>query len=165
MFNKLFSEGDTLVNLMKREVDKAPYAAKNEMNQNWLNVSSKWNEFKSKSKNQSVAVTLSPSGPQSTLSQSIGILERTGDSLMRAEQVAMESETVGVEVIADLGEQREQLLKTRERLDGTNVELKRTDVIISSIHRRVLTNKCLLILIIILEVIILVCAIYYRIFR
>jgi vesicle transport through interaction with t-SNAREs protein 1 len=81
---------------------------------------------------------------------------------MRAEMVARESESIGTEVINNLGEQRESLVRTRERLDGTNDDLKKTRVLLRSINRRLLTNKCLLIFIILLEITIILVIVYMR---
>ncbi|KAH1000800.1 hypothetical protein HUJ04_013088 [Dendroctonus ponderosae] len=50
-------------------------------------------------------------------------LERTGDSLARSHQIAVETETIGTEVVSELGEQREALLRTRSRLEDANSQL------------------------------------------
>lgn len=160
--NKLFSEGDLIINMMKKEVDTAPFMARNDMLNRWQLVFKDWNSFKQSIKQSTVSIGMS--NTDQVLNRGISILERTGDSLARAESVARESEKIGTAVITELGEQRESLVRTRDRLDGTNQELKRASRILSSINRRVLTNKCLLIFIIIFEIAILLGVIYYRIF-
>lgn len=160
--NKLFSEGDLIINMMKKEVDTAPFMARNDMLNRWQLVFKDWNSFKQSIKQSTVSIGMS--NTDQVLNRGISILERTGDSLARAESVARESEQIGTAVITELGEQRESLVRTRDRLDGTNQELKRASRILSSINRRVLTNKCLLIFIIIFEIAILLGVIYYRIF-
>ena len=148
--------------MMKKEVDTAPFMARNDMLNRWQLVFKDWNSFKQSIKQSTVSIGMS--NTDQVLNRGISILERTGDSLARAESVARESEQIGTAVITELGEQRESLVRTRDRLDGTNQELKRASRILSSINRRVLTNKCLLIFIIIFEIAILLGVIYYRIF-
>ena len=160
--NKLFSEGDLIINMMKKEVDTAPFMARNDMLNRWQLVFKDWNSFKQSIKQNTVSIGMSST--DQVLNRGISILERTGDSLARAESVARESEQIGTAVITELGEQRESLVRTRDRLDGTNEELKRASRILRSINRRVLTNKCLLIFIIIFEIAILLGVVYYRIF-
>jgi vesicle transport through interaction with t-SNAREs protein 1 len=132
------------------------------MLQNWISVSGKWNSFKTNVRNNSFALGLSNQSANQSLSRGISILERTNESVMRAEMVARESESIGTEVINNLGEQRESLVRTRERLDGTNDDLKKTRVLLRSINRRLLTNKCLLIFIILLEITIILVIVYMR---
>lgn len=148
--------------MMKKEVDTAPFMARNDMLNRWQLVFKDWNSFKQSIKQNTVSIGMSST--DQVLNRGISILERTGDSLARAESVARESEQIGTAVITELGEQRESLVRTRDRLDGTNEELKRASRILRSINRRVLTNKCLLIFIIIFEIVILLGVVYYRIF-
>lgn len=96
------------------------------------------------------------------LTEGVNILEKTNLSLMRATQVAQESEQIGTEVIGELGIQRENLVRTRERLTDADQDLRRTHVMIKSIDRRLLTNKCLLIVIILMELGILGALIYIK---
>lgn len=80
-------------------------------------------------------------------------------------QVAQESEQIGTEVVNELGVQREALVRTRERLTDTNQDLKKTHSMLKSMNRRVLTNKCLLIVIIVLELVIILSIAWWRWFR
>lgn len=52
--------------------------------------------------------------------------------------------------------------RTRDRLTDANEDLTRTNKILRSMNRRVLTNKCLLIVIIALELAILSGVVYVR---
>lgn len=65
-------------------------------------------------------------------------------------------------MVNELGVQREALVRTRERLTDTNQDLKKTSVVLRSMNRRVLTNKCLLVVIIVIELAILCGICYYR---
>lgn len=101
---------------------------------------------------------------QRTVQQGTQILERTSNSIYRSTQVALETEEVGTGVIRELGEQREALIRTRDRLGDTDVELGRSRRILNSMYRVAITNKLVLIVIIILEIAILLGLIYYKFF-
>lgn len=83
------------------------------------------------------------------------VLERTGESLARSTQVAVETENIGTEVISELNDQRETLLRAKNRLTNTDEHLDRTRSILRKMKYNVLYNKLILIVIIILEVAIL----------
>lgn len=83
------------------------------------------------------------------------ILERTSASLARSNQVAIETENIGTEVINELGEQRETLLRSKRRLDNANENLSKSRAIVNAMKRNVLYNKLTLILIIVSEIVIL----------
>ncbi|KAH8349107.1 hypothetical protein KR084_006119 [Drosophila pseudotakahashii] len=84
------------------------------------------------------------------------VLQRTTDSIQRSNQIAIETENMGAEVLGELGEQRESLLRTTRRLEDADQDLSKSRVIIRKLGREVLYNKIILILIILLEVGILV---------
>ncbi|XP_017013468.1 vesicle transport through interaction with t-SNAREs homolog 1B [Drosophila takahashii] len=84
------------------------------------------------------------------------VLQRTADSIQRSNQIAIETENMGAEVLGELGEQRESLLRTTRRLEDADQDLSKSRVIIRKLGREVLYNKIILILIILLEVGILV---------
>ncbi|XP_075221389.1 vesicle transport through interaction with t-SNAREs 1b [Lycorma delicatula] len=92
-------------------------------------------------------------------------LERTSDSIRRSEQVALETEAIGTTVVADLDRQRETLLRAGRRLDDIDHGLSRTQSILNGMTRHVLTNKLLLILIIICECGILSSLVYLKYLR
>lgn len=90
------------------------------------------------------------------------ILERTGDSLARSQQIAIETENIGNEVITELGEQRESLLRTRGRLEDANEQLTSAQNVLKKMGRNILYNKFILILIIVTEVLILATLSYLK---
>jgi vesicle transport through interaction with t-SNAREs protein 1 len=90
------------------------------------------------------------------------VLERTGESLARAQQVAVETDAVGEGIIGDLGAQRETLERTRTRLVETDVELGRSRRVLRKMYLNVLTNKIALIIIIVIEVCILGGLLYWK---
>lgn len=99
-----------------------------------------------------------------TVRQGADILDRTSQSIQRTTQVALETEEIGTGVIQDLSQQREVLVRTRERLTDTDVELGRSRRILKSMSWVSLTNKLVLIVIIVLELAILAGLVYYKFF-
>lgn len=92
-------------------------------------------------------------------------LERSSQSVARSQTIAVESEQIGTEVISDLGEQRERLLRAKGRLSQTDEELNKTQKILTIMRMRVLTNKIVLIFIILLEIVILGITVYLKYFH
>ncbi|XP_034943102.1 vesicle transport through interaction with t-SNAREs homolog 1A [Chelonus insularis] len=97
-----------------------------------------------------------------TLLDTRATLQRTSESVLRSQTVAVETEQIGQEVITELGVQRESLLRTKRRLSETDQELAISRKMMRLITRGVLTNKIVLILIIIMEICILSLTIYLR---
>lgn len=93
------------------------------------------------------------------------ILERTSASLARSNQIAIETENVGTEVISELGEQREALLRSQRRLENANDGLTKSNYILRAMQRNVIYNKLILILIIIVEVFSLIGILFLKFFR
>lgn len=88
------------------------------------------------------------------------VLERTSASLARSNQIAIETENVGTEIVTDLNEQRESLLRSQRRLEDANDGLSKSNAILRAMKRNVVYNKVILILIILLEIFIL-CALLF----
>ena len=168
--NNLLSEGEELLRAMQQEVRMAPPGVRPEMDSRLGAQRREWNNFERSSRSQ-LLMTSSPSGPsrpgtsarlEDNLAQGTAILEKTSQSIMRATQVAQESEAIGSEVVSELGVQRENLVRTRDRITDANQDLKKSHVVIRSINRRLLTNKFLLIVIIIMELAILLALVYLK---
>lgn len=79
------------------------------------------------------------------------ILERTSASLARSNQIAIDTETIGTEVISELDEQRESLLRSQRRLEDANADLTMSNALLRAMKRNVFYNKLILVLIIVLE--------------
>ncbi|XP_043667513.1 vesicle transport through interaction with t-SNAREs homolog 1B-like [Vespula pensylvanica] len=99
-----------------------------------------------------------------TLLESNAALERTSQSLTRSHIIATESEQIGTEVISELAGQSERLLRAKRRLSQTDEELNKTRRILNRMKIGVLTNKFVLLLIIVLEIIILGITVYLKFF-
>ncbi|XP_054707854.1 vesicle transport through interaction with t-SNAREs homolog 1B-like [Uloborus diversus] len=104
-------------------------------------------------------------GNRGRLLQMNETVNRTTESVHRAQRVAAETDEVAVAVVDELGTQREALIRTKERLVDTDSNLVKSRKILRSMYRRVMTNKLILIVIIILELAILAGVVYYKFFR
>ncbi|CAH1790910.1 unnamed protein product [Owenia fusiformis] len=91
-------------------------------------------------------------------------LNRTSQSIGRSHRIAAETDQIGTEIIDELGTQRESLIRTRDRLEDTHENLSRSRRILNTMNRRLITNKLLLIVIILVEIIILGVLIYWKFF-
>ncbi|CAN8007020.1 unnamed protein product [Ixodes hexagonus] len=91
-------------------------------------------------------------------------LGRTTDTLARTFQVAAETDQVGVAVAEELRTQREALVRTKGRLEETDQNLTTSRKILRTMYRRVITNKLILIMIIIMEMVILGGVVYWKFF-
>jgi len=93
------------------------------------------------------------------------VLERTGESIARSNQIAIETETIGTEVISELNEQRETLLRTKSRLENADEQLDSAKSILKRMGRNAVYNKLILILIISIEIAILISLSYLKFFK
>lgn len=100
-----------------------------------------------------------------TVASGTQALIRTSESLERSQRTALETEQIGYSVISDLGVQRESLERTRNNLSDTNDQLADTQKLLNLMHRRVFTNKFILIAIIITELLILGIVVYIKYFK
>ena len=71
----------------------------------------------------------------------------------------------GNEIITDLGSQRESLERTRARLAESDVELGRSRKILRKMYVNVFSNKIILIVIIVIEILILCGVVYWKYLR
>ncbi|KAM9707299.1 vesicle transport through interaction with t-SNAREs homolog 1B isoform 1-T3 [Menidia menidia] len=92
-------------------------------------------------------------------------LNSATQSIERSQRIAAETEHIGSDIIEELGEQREQLDRTRNRLVNTGENLSRSRKILRAMSRRLVTNKLLLAVIIIMELAILGAVVYLKFFR
>ncbi|XP_072896252.1 vesicle transport through interaction with t-SNAREs homolog 1B [Hemitrygon akajei] len=99
------------------------------------------------------------------LLQGTDSLNRASQSLDRSHRIAAETDQIGSEIIEELGEQRDQLERSKDRLINTGENLSRSRKILRAMSRRIMTNKLLLGIIILLEVGILGTVVYLKFFR
>lgn len=92
-------------------------------------------------------------------------LERTSESLRRSEIAAIEAENVGTVVINELGQQREVLIRTSNRLNDIDSSMSQSRRLLNVMQRNVFQNKLILILIILCEIGIIACLLFLKIFK
>ncbi|XP_071354923.1 vesicle transport through interaction with t-SNAREs homolog 1B [Trachinotus anak] len=92
-------------------------------------------------------------------------LNSASQSIERSQRIAAETDQIGTDIIEELGEQREQLDRTRNRLANTGENLSRSRKILRAMSRRLMTNKLLLGVIILMELAILGAVVYLKFFR
>lgn len=92
-------------------------------------------------------------------------LNNATESIERSQRIAAETDQIGTDIIEELGEQREQLDRTRNRLVHTGENLSKSRKVLRAMSRRLMTNKLLLAVIIIMELAILGAVIYLKFFR
>ena len=98
------------------------------------------------------------------LLQGTDSLNRATQSIERSHRIAAETDQIGSEIIEELGEQRDQLERTKSRLVNTSENLSKSRKILRSMSRKVTTNKLLLSIVILLELAILGGLVYYKFF-
>ncbi|XP_029454715.1 vesicle transport through interaction with t-SNAREs homolog 1B [Rhinatrema bivittatum] len=92
-------------------------------------------------------------------------LNRATQSIDRSQRVAAETDQIGTDIIEELGQQREQLERTKGRLVNTSENLSKSRKILRTMSRKIMTNKLLLSVVILLELAILGGVVYYKFFR
>ncbi|KAM4625016.1 vesicle transport through interaction with t-SNAREs homolog 1B [Polymixia lowei] len=102
---------------------------------------------------------------RSLLLQGTESLNNATQSIERSQRIATETDQIGTDIIEELGEQREQLDRTRNRLVNTGENLSRSRKVLRAMSRRLMTNKLLLAVIIVMELAILGAVIYLKFFR
>ena len=99
---------------------------------------------------------------QNKMAQGLASLDRGTQSLARSELIAAETDEIGVQIIGDLDDQRETLLRTKDKLDETREDLSRSQKVLNAISLKLGTNKLLLVVIIILELAVIGGIVYIR---
>ncbi|KAJ8289110.1 hypothetical protein COCON_G00017690 [Conger conger] len=99
------------------------------------------------------------------LLQGTDSLNSASRSIERSQRIAAETDHIGQDIIEELGDQREQLDRTRDRLVNTGENLSRSRRILRTMSRRLVTNKLLLSVIILMELGILGAVVYLKFFH
>ncbi|CAL8283817.1 unnamed protein product [Lota lota] len=92
-------------------------------------------------------------------------LTSASQSIERSQRIATETDQIGSEIIEELGGQREQLDRTRNRLVNTGEHLSKSRKVLRAMSRRLMTNKLLLAIIILMELGVLGAVVYLKFFR
>lgn len=91
-------------------------------------------------------------------------LNRATESIARSHQIAAETDEVGTEILGELGRQRDVLVRTKDRLGDTDAQLGKSRKVLKTMAMRVMTNKMILIVIVLLELGILGGVVYWKFF-
>lgn len=92
-------------------------------------------------------------------------LIRTAESLARSERVALETTEAGTSIVSELRSQSESLERAKTNINQMNDQITQSRKIINTLHKRVFTNKFIVILIIILEIAVLASIVYLKYFK
>lgn len=180
---RLFEDADSLLDEIDLEVPKAPQPYRQQMNtkvrkyrDELKKLSSELKSMKEMSNSSFARQELFAaqdgsaaqdliSGQRSRLYQGNQVLDRTSQSIARSNRVAIETEEIGHEIISEMGQQRESLLRTQTTLHGTDANLIQSRKILKSMYMRVMTNKLILMVIILMEIAILIGIVYWKFIR
>jgi vesicle transport through interaction with t-SNAREs protein 1 len=77
------------------------------------------------------------------LLSSHSLLLTSGDRLLNSERLALETESIGLDILEELHSQREGLERTTRLLDDTNLHLSQSDRLTRSMWRRAIASKIL----------------------
>lgn len=168
--NRRLDAAKMAINDMQREVDKAPNNLRPRLNPKLRACQSDLSTLKRLLENECSREQLMSGGRGSSappdnrtkILRNTAAVDRTSAAIMRTEGLAAETEDIGNEITVELGQQREQLYRTRGMLDETDNALDKSRKHILNMARRAMTNKILLIVIIIVELGILGLCLYWK---
>jgi len=89
-------------------------------------------------------------------------VEKSGKSLERTEAKAYESEQIGAAIMTDLHSQRERLEVVDSKLSATDAIMDRASSKLKRMYWRVVSSRFILISIIIVEILIIICMVFFR---
>ncbi|XP_073422895.1 vesicle transport through interaction with t-SNAREs homolog 1B isoform X1 [Dendrobates tinctorius] len=180
-FNKKHLEANEMLSQMEEELKGAPRLFQNQMSNKMRTYRKGLGDLQRDARNSNIGfasdegrkgfynieneqrATLDPQ--RSLFLQGHESLNRTTDSIARSHRIAAETDAIGHNIVEELGGQREQLERTKDRLINTGENLSKSRKILRSMSRKIVTNKLLLSIIIILELAILGGVVYVKFFR
>eukprot|EP00730_Choanoeca_flexa_P000532 TRINITY_DN10235_c0_g3_i1.p1 TRINITY_DN10235_c0_g3~~TRINITY_DN10235_c0_g3_i1.p1 ORF type:complete len:210 (+),score=60.00 TRINITY_DN10235_c0_g3_i1:121-750(+) len=92
-------------------------------------------------------------------------LNQTSDRIANTQRLAAESEMIGEQVMVDLHDQRETIVRSGQRLRGVDSNLSRANKVLNGMTRRIMTNKIIMMATIFLLICILGAVIYLKFFK
>uniref|UniRef100_T1JB09 Vesicle transport v-SNARE N-terminal domain-containing protein n=1 Tax=Strigamia maritima TaxID=126957 RepID=T1JB09_STRMM len=177
---KQVEKAEVLFDELEAEVRLAPQPFRNEMSYRVRRYKENLSQLRVKLKNSYSVLSPDPQdGYEGTnpffdgadahnrgiLLQTNTVLGRTSDRITRSHVIAAETDEIGQNIITDLGEQRESLLRTKDRLEETDQTLSRSRRILNAMSRSMLGNKVILIVVILVEIGIFSGVLYMRFFK
>ncbi|XP_075700833.1 vesicle transport through interaction with t-SNAREs homolog 1B [Rhinoderma darwinii] len=180
-FDKRHLEANEMLLQMEEELKVAPRSFQNQMMNRMRTYKKVLAELQREARNTNIGFTpddrrkgfysledeqkpaLNPQ--RALLLQGHASLNRTTDSIARSHCIAAETDAIGQNIVEELGGQREQLERTKDRLINTGENLSKSRKVLRSMSRKIVTNKLLLSIIIVLELAILGGVVYFKFFR
>lgn len=92
-------------------------------------------------------------------------LEESNVRLESIRRIALETEQIGISTLEDLNRQREQMASTRERLDRVDGWVNRSTHLLRTMHRRLVANRLLGYVIIVLLAVLILSILYVKLLR
>ncbi|XP_050390485.1 vesicle transport through interaction with t-SNAREs homolog 1A isoform X1 [Patella vulgata] len=92
-------------------------------------------------------------------------LERSSKRLDHGYKVVLETEQIGTDMLENLNSQRQQITRSRNRLEEMNSNLGKSSRVLSGMMKRIIQNRLLLLGIFIFIVLIIIVAIYFTVKR
>jgi vesicle transport through interaction with t-SNAREs protein 1 len=92
-------------------------------------------------------------------------LQRASDSVYRAQQVSADTDVIASNIMEELGEQRQTLVRTRNRVQGFDAQMNQTRSLMRKIACHSIQNRFILIGVILVELIILGFVVWFRFLR
>jgi len=169
--NRRLDAAKMAISDMQREVDRAPNNLRPKLNPKLKACQSDLNTLKRLLETECSRDQLmsgggrgntAPQDNRTKILRNTAAVDRSSAAIMRTEGLAAETEDIGNEITVELGQQREQLYRTRGMLDETDNALDKSRKHILNMARRAMTNKVLLIVIILVEIAILGLCLYWK---
>mmetsp|Transcript_21755 Transcript_21755/g.30439 ORF Transcript_21755/g.30439 Transcript_21755/m.30439 type:complete len:223 (+) Transcript_21755:66-734(+) len=89
-------------------------------------------------------------------------VEETSTRLINAQRVASETENIGIEVVYEMGKQKEQLYRAKDNLSQIDDNMDKGRKILSHMTRRIITNDFILAFIILVLIVAIGMIIYFK---
>ncbi|XP_003385565.1 PREDICTED: vesicle transport through interaction with t-SNAREs homolog 1B-like [Amphimedon queenslandica] len=92
-------------------------------------------------------------------------MKRATYSVHKAQEISAETDQIADNIVNELGEQRQTLLRTRDRVSGFDAQMNQTRSLLRKIACQTVQNRFILIAVIIVEVLILILVTWLKFFK
>jgi len=150
---KVLEEAEDLMYDMEEEVRNAPPTVRTNMNSRVTGYKNELLNLKRNIANAKNRGSLLGSGSsqvdtRSQLLQNRSTQDRTTERMRNTQRLAHESEAIGEQVVLDLHDQRQTIVRSANKITGVDANLSRSNRILNGMTRRIMTNKIIMISII-----------------
>eukprot|EP00461_Guttulinopsis_vulgaris_P002646 UN02647 len=160
LFKSLDTEKRHLDNASKAHVDRKKMMTQRE----WNDLKQQYNQSKAQFSTSSLSASQQAQlrDQRGKLLHARAITDETTNSLNNTQAAIQESIEVGTDTNLKLDQQSEQILRMNESVVSTNNTLDKSKNLLGRMRRRILTNKCTQVAIIVLQIIIIACIIFIK---